>query len=75
MPPREWMLFIGFGRGIAKNVLDQNRLYGALGYQVNAAAQLQLGYLFHRVFKPDGIQREDNHTLQMALFYNMDFTK
>lgn len=79
--PDTWFLafydevFIGFGRGIAKNVLDQNRLYGALGYQVNAAAQLQLGYLFHRVFKPDGIQREDNHTLQMALFYNMDFTK
>lgn len=78
--PDTWFLgfydeiFIGFGRGIGKNVLDQNRLYGALGYQVSSQLQLQLGYLFHRVFKPDAIHREDNHTLQMAVFYNMDLT-
>lgn len=68
-------IFLGFGRGIGPNVLDQNRLYGALGYQVSGALQLQFGYLFHRVFKEDGIHREDNHTLQAAVFYNMDFTR
>ncbi len=80
MGPGAWFLglydevFLGFGKNVSKkNILDQNRLYSALGYQFNEHGNLQLGYLFHQVFKGDGIRREDNHTLQVALTYNFDF--
>lgn len=68
-------VFLGFGQNIAKNVLDQNRLYAAVGYKFNSKFSLQLGYLNQYVIKSDGIKAERNHTLQMALFYNLDFRK
>ena len=67
--------FIGFGRGIGKNVLDQNRLYCALGWRFNAACNIQLGYLNQYIVKKDGIQAERNHTLQAAITYNLDWRK
>lgn len=68
-------VFLGFGKGIGANTLDQNRLYLALGWRFNKDCNVQLGYLNHYVFKSDGIRSEQNHTLQMALFYNIDFRK
>lgn len=67
--------FLGFGKGIAKNILDQNRLYAALGWRFNAACNIQLGYLNQYIVKKDGIQAERNHTLQAAITYNLDFRK
>ncbi|MFM2201205.1 MAG: hypothetical protein RL040_405 [Bacteroidota bacterium] len=67
--------FLGFGKGIAKNVLDQNRLYCALGWRFNAACNIQLGYLNQYVIKKDGIQTERNHTLQVSMTYNLDLRK
>jgi hypothetical protein len=68
-------IFVGFGEGIAKNVLDQNRLYCALGWRFNTACNIQLGYLNQYVIKKDGIQTERNHTLQAAITYNLDWRK
>ncbi len=65
--------FIGFGEGIGKNILDQNRLYLALGYRFNADVNLQLGYLNQYIVKPDGVRHERNHNLQVGLTYNLDF--
>ena len=67
--------FLGFGRGIAKNILDQNRLYVALGWRFNPECNVQLGYLNQYIVKKDGIQAERNHTLQAALTYNIDLRK
>jgi hypothetical protein len=67
--------FLGFGKGISKNVLDQNRLYCALGWRFNATCNIQLGYLNQYVVKKDGIQAERNHTLQAAITYNLDWRK
>jgi hypothetical protein len=67
--------FLGFGKGIAKNVLDQNRLYFALGWRFNKNCNVQLGYLNQYIVKKDGIQAERNHTLQVGVTYNLDFTK
>jgi hypothetical protein len=67
-------VFLGFGENVSKlNILDQNRLYFALGYQFNPQVNLQLGYLNHQLFKDDGIRRETNHTVQVGLTYNLDF--
>jgi len=68
-------VFLGFGRGIAKNILDQNRLYCALGWRFNAACNIQLGYLNQYIVKKDGIQAERDHTLQASLTYNINFRK
>ena len=69
-------VFLGFGKNVGKkNILDQNRFYAALGYQFSPRGNLQLGYLNHQVFKSDGLRRENDHTLQIALTYNMDWRK
>ncbi|MFK8045230.1 MAG: DUF2490 domain-containing protein [Crocinitomicaceae bacterium] len=66
-------IFLGFGKGIGANVLDQNRLYFALGWRFNKNINTQLGYLNHYVLKGDGQRAERNHTLQLSLTYNLDF--
>ena len=67
--------FLGFGKGIGKNILDQNRLYFALGWRFNKNFNAQLGYLNQYIVKTDGIKAERNHTLQIGLTYNLDFSK
>jgi hypothetical protein len=64
--------FMGFGKGIGKNILDQNRIYCALGWRFNASCNIQLGYLNQYIVKKDGIAAERNHTLQAAITYNID---
>ena len=67
--------FLGFGKGIGKNILDQNRLYGALGWRFNNEINVQLGYLNQYIVKTDGINAERNHTLQLSMTYNLNFSK
>ena len=68
-------VFLGFGKGIAKNVLDQNRFIAALGWRFSPNFNIQLGYLNQMVLKSDGIKVERNHTLWLSTTYNIDFTK
>lgn len=68
-------VFIGFGSGIGKNILDQNRLYGALGWRFNSKTNVQLGYLNQMIIKSDGVHMERNHNLQLSLTHNFDFSK
>jgi len=49
---------------ISDNPFDQNRLFAALGYQVNKQMNIQLGYLRHRYGSLD------LNRLQLALFLN-----
>ncbi|MBK7869714.1 MAG: DUF2490 domain-containing protein [Saprospiraceae bacterium] len=64
--------FLGFGEGIGRNILDQNRLSLTLGYRFNPNVNLQAGYLNQYIVKPDGIQQERNHNFQLGLTYNLD---
>ncbi|MFM7644637.1 MAG: DUF2490 domain-containing protein, partial [Sphingomonadales bacterium] len=68
-------VFIGFGQGIGKNILDQNRFISAVGYQFNKDLSIQMGYLNQFVVNVDGLHMERNHTLWTAFTYNLDFTK
>lgn len=68
-------LFVGFGKGIGKNIVDQNRLYGAFGWKCNKNFNVQLGYLNQFIIKADGIKMERNHTLQIGITYNLDFSE
>jgi hypothetical protein len=67
--------FIGFGKGIGKNILDQNRFIAALGWRFNKDFNIQLGYLNQFVVKPDGVRMERNHTLWLSTTMNFDLTK
>jgi len=68
-------VFIGFGKGIGKNILDQNRFNLALGWRCNKNFNVQIGYLNQIIVKTDGIRMEKNHTLVIATIYNLDFSK
>ncbi|WP_180336421.1 DUF2490 domain-containing protein [Pontibacter ramchanderi] len=68
-------IFIGFGNNIQRNIFDQNRAYAALGFKVNDAASLELGYLNQIVQRANGTVFEHNHTLQVSLFYNLNFSE
>jgi hypothetical protein len=67
--------FLGFGQGIGKNILDQNRFIAAVGYKWNPSVNIQLGYLNQFVVKSNGFQMKRNHTLWTSIVYNLDFTK
>ena len=68
-------LFLGFGNGIEKNILDQNRFISAIGYQFSPDFNIQFGYLNQMIFNANGIQIERNHTLWTAVVYNLNFSK
>ena len=68
-------VFIGFGKGIAKNVFDQNRFNAALGWKFSSNFILQLGYLNQYIIKADGIKAERNHTFLISTIYNLDFSE
>ena len=68
-------IFAGFGKGIAKNPLDQNRFIAALGWKFNPQANVQLGYLNQFVIKSNATDMERNHSLWISMVYNLDFTK
>jgi hypothetical protein len=65
--------FLGFGKGIGKNILDQNRLYAAIGWRFNKDFNIQLGYMNQIIVKFDGVKVERNHTLQVGINYNLSF--
>lgn len=62
-----------WGENTGPNLLDQNRIYGALGYVIPAVGRLEIGYLLQSIYKSDGIRVEQNHTFQLALFSNINF--
>ncbi len=68
-------VFLGFGKGIGKNILDQNRFIAAIGHKFNSNLNIQLGYLNQFVIKANGVQMERNHTLWTSVVYDLDFTK
>ena len=49
---------------ISSNPFDQNRLFSALGFQINKELNIQLGYLRHR------LGNLNLNRLQLALFLN-----
>ena len=68
-------IFAGFGKGIAKNPLDQNRFIAALGWRFNAQTNVQVGYLNQFVIKLNATDMERNHSLWISMVYNLDFKK
>jgi hypothetical protein len=68
-------IFLGFGKGVGRNIMDQNRLMAGLGWKVNNQFTFQSGYLNQYIQKPDGDRRENNHTVWGMIQYHLDFRK
>lgn len=68
-------LFINFGKNVAANVFDQNRLYAALGYKVPELGRIELGYLYQTILKSDGIRVENNHAIQLSITSTIELRK
>ena len=68
-------LFINYGKNIGNYYFNQNWAYAGLGYKINKATTVQLGYMNQYFPKPDGIRVENNHTLMVSLNYNLNFRK
>jgi len=61
------------GKNAGPNLLDQNRLYGALGYVIKGLGRLEAGYLLQSIYKADGVRVEQNHTIQLGLTSSIPF--
>ncbi|SEP60607.1 DUF2490 domain-containing protein [Flavobacterium urocaniciphilum] len=68
-------IFVNLGGHVTSNVFDQNRLYLALGWRFTKDTNIQLGYMNQFIEKGDGLHKENNHTMQVALTHNIDFSK
>lgn len=68
-------IFANFGKHVSANIFDQNRLYLALGWRFTKSTNVQLGYMNQFIEKGNGVAKENNHTLQVAITHNIDFSK
>jgi hypothetical protein len=68
-------ILVNFGKNVANNIFDQNRLYIALGYRIPKAGRLEIGFLDQIIQKPDGVKIERNATFQLGFTSNVDFYK
>jgi hypothetical protein len=68
-------IMLNFGKKVALNLFDQNRMYAAIGYRFPKISRLEVGYLNQWIVRSDGKTIENNHTLQLGLTSNIDFYK
>lgn len=68
-------VFVSFGKNVATNIFDQNRLGGGLGYKLSKALAVEVGYLQQLVAQRNGRIFEYNHTLTVALAANLDLRR
>ncbi|MCC7030727.1 MAG: DUF2490 domain-containing protein [Chitinophagaceae bacterium] len=68
-------IMVNAGKKVATNLLDQNRVYIAIGYKIPVVGRLEAGYLEQTVIKGDGLKIENNHTFQLGLASTLDFMK
>jgi len=65
-------VFMNLGRELSGQYFDRNRLYFAIGYQLNPKFNLQFGYLNQVISLPGGQIPDVNHNFQISVVYNMD---
>ena len=68
-------IYVNLGKGVAKNLFDQNRILLAFGWRFTKDFNVQLGYLNQYIAKADGVSFERNHTWQTSLTYNIHRVK
>ena len=68
-------VFYNFGKNVAFNVFDQNRAYIALGRNLPKQTRFEVGFMEQTVQQRSGRVFEHNHTLQVAIYSRMPFSR
>ncbi len=68
-------LLINAGENIVKNTFDQNRIYGALQYDVNENITLELGYLNCFQQRASGVDYFDRDIIRFTFYHKINLQK
>ena len=66
-------IMFNIGKKIVKNVFDQNRIYIALNYKLNAFYALEVGYMNWFQQQKTGTDFYNRDILRLSIFHNIDF--
>lgn len=68
-------LFVNFGRNIAVRHYDQNRVYAALGVNINRTNRIEFAYLWTCVQNRVPVRMVNQHSVLISLFNSSPFRK
>jgi hypothetical protein len=74
-------LFMGFGKNVGRNIFNQNRISGGVGYQFTNDFQVELNYLYQitQHAAPEPLSGNDvfeyNQGFRLGVVYNFNFLK
>lgn len=68
-------LFVNFGPHGTSHALDQNRTYGAIGWNMGSDFKFEFGYLHQYLPIANGVVGEHNHALQITISSTAPFRK
>ena len=68
-------IMFNLGNKIIKNTFDQNRIYLALHYKLNASYALELGYMNWFQQQKTGADFYNRDILRLSIFHSIDFKK
>ncbi|WP_395060574.1 DUF2490 domain-containing protein [Flavobacterium sp.] len=68
-------IMFNIGNKIVKNTFDQNRIYAAFNYKLNAYYAFELGYMNWFQQQKSGIDFYNRDILRLSIFHNIDFKK
>lgn len=68
-------LFIGVGKDVKLNILEQNRLFAGVGWKFTPTFRAEAGYMEQQIIRPNGTRVERNHTLTVAAFTTAPFRR
>lgn len=68
-------VFMNIGSNAGKTFLNQNRIIGGIGYNLNKNHQLQLCYIQQHIWNFANTLQEDNPTVRLSYLTNFDWQK
>ena len=68
-------IMFNVGNKIVKNVFDQNRIYTALNYKLNASYAVEVGYMNWFQQQKSGVDFYNREILRLSIFQNIDLKK
>lgn len=68
-------VFVNLGTNAGKTLLNQNRLIGGVGYNLNSHHQLQLVYIHQHIWNFSNTIKESNPTVRISYLTNFDWYK
>lgn len=68
-------VFMNLGSNAGKTFLNQNRIIGGLGYNINTHHQVQLSYIHQNIWNFGNTFQESNPTVRLSYVTNLDWFK